>query len=401
MLSRDDLRRRADGTFFVRPYLGTNAVTGKPLRPYKSFPEAADADEALAMANEWYATIATAAELGVPQRLGDLLMRYVDFREAEGVSPNTARAYRAWVRNYVDPYIGDMDPDDVRPVTVGGLYNALMLRGARDGGGVAPSTVTGLHWMLSGAWKWMVRNDACACNPMLSVGHPRAAAREAAALSAADFRRVGEAIGRMLRKSAEGRDVFARNAAMAAYLALMDGERVGEACGHMLSDARTALGVMHVGGSVVEARGGVWRRPSTKGGRSRNVALAPEACAELDAHIGWQRSYLAPAVAADPSRPLLTVAGGWMRPTKVSAWFSSVRDEMGLPKGVTFHTLRHTHATWLLMGGADMRTIQERLGHADVATTLRVYSHVMPGRDAEAARAFAAMARGGGSAGIR
>ena len=59
-----------------------------------------------------------------------------------------------------------------------------------------------------------------------------------------------------------------------------------------------------------------------------------------------------------------------------------------MPEGTSFHSLRHTHATWLLMHGCDMRTIQERLRHSDVATTLRFYSSVMPGRDSGAAELF-------------
>ena len=394
MLTLDDVKQRPDGTYFVRPYLGTNSVTGKPLRPYRSFPEAETKVRALALANEWYAKIATAAELGVSQRLDEVLERYVDFLRVEGASPNTAKAYRSWIRNYIAPYIGGLDPEDVRPVTVGAMYNKL-LSGAREGGGVAPSTVTGIHWLLSGAWRWMVRNDVCVHNPMLSVKHPKAVAAEAVALSSADFERVYGAIVSVLRKSGRDGDAFARNAAMAAYLALMNGERCGELCGNLLSDARLAQGSMHVAGTVIEERGRVWRRDTTKSGRSRNVSMAPEACLEVADHIEWQRGYLG-AAASNPKRPLLTVDGGFMRPSKVSAWFSKVRDEAGLPREVTFHTLRHTHATWLLMGGTDMRTIQERLGHADVATTLRVYSHVVEGRDAEAARSFAAMAEGGG-----
>ena len=74
-----------------------------------------------------------------------------------------------------------------------------------------------------------------------------------------------------------------------------------------------------------------------------------------------------------------------MRPSKVSEAFADMRDRLGLPKDTSFHTLRHTHATWLLMDGVDMRTIQERLGHYDVSLTLRTYSHIMPGRDQAAA----------------
>jgi len=88
-----------------------------------------------------------------------------------------------------------------------------------------------------------------------------------------------------------------------------------------------------------------------------------------------------------------------MRPTSVSRDFSAMRDSLGLTEGTSFHTLRHTHATWLLVSGVDPKTVSERLGHGSVATTLRLYSHVLPGRDAQAAEGFAAVARGMGGAG--
>lgn len=58
----------------------------------------------------------------------------------------------------------------------------------------------------------------------------------------------------------------------------------------------------------------------------------------------------------------------------------AMRERLGLDPHLTFHSLRHTYATMLLMSGVDPKTVSEQMGHADVATTLRVYGHVMPGR---------------------
>ena len=74
----------------------------------------------------------------------------------------------------------------------------------------------------------------------------------------------------------------------------------------------------------------------------------------------------------------------------------AMRDALGIDPCTSFHSLRHTHATWLLIAGVDPKTVSERLGHGSVATTLRLYAHVLPGRDAQAAEGFAAVARGMG-----
>jgi integrase len=60
---------------------------------------------------------------------------------------------------------------------------------------------------------------------------------------------------------------------------------------------------------------------------------------------------------------------------------------MGLPK-VRFHDLRHGHATLMLLQGVHPKVVSERLGHASVAITLDLYSHVLPSMQSSAAQAF-------------
>ena len=64
-----------------------------------------------------------------------------------------------------------------------------------------------------------------------------------------------------------------------------------------------------------------------------------------------------------------------------------------LPR-ITFHDLRHTHATLMLGAGVHPKVVQERLGHASIQITLDTYSHVMPGMQADAAAKVGALVFG-------
>ena len=386
------VRQHDDGTWYCRPYLGTNKVTGKPIRPYKRFPEAETEEQALEMAQEWVNGLAGAAELRTSMRLSDVLYRYVDHLETSNSPANTVKTYRGLVRRCIDPYAGNINVDEFRPYLVEALYDALLTHGRADGGPVSPNTVIELHWFLRGAYKWMVNREISPFNPMASVRKPRPEKPKATAYDGAELSRLQDALDAALADgSCDPESIRRRTAAMAAYLSLWTGERCGEVCANTVADADLAAGTMHVECTVVEAKGGIIRQRGTKDGKSRNVSISEQVCAKLRDHYAWQARFLDGSVAEDRRRTICcTAKGGIMRPSQVSRYFSEIRDSLGLPKDTSFHTLRHTHATRLLMGGVDMRTVQERLGHASVNTTLALYVHVLPGRDRAAADAFEA-----------
>lgn len=76
--------------------------------------------------------------------------------------------------------------------------------------------------------------------------------------------------------------------------------------------------------------------------------------------------------------------GSLLNPERVTKAFDRHRKAAGLPPA-TFHSLRHSHATALLQAGVPIKTVSQRLGHSSATVTLRVYSHVLPGDDANAA----------------
>jgi len=88
-----------------------------------------------------------------------------------------------------------------------------------------------------------------------------------------------------------------------------------------------------------------------------------------------------------------TIEGDPLTPNAVSMAWSDFADDAGIPD-VTFHALRHTHASQLIDAGVDIVTISKRLGHAKADVTLRVYVHLFRKDDGKAAAAINAAMNG-------
>jgi len=86
-----------------------------------------------------------------------------------------------------------------------------------------------------------------------------------------------------------------------------------------------------------------------------------------------------------------------IHPARFSAWFDRHARQAGLPR-IALHDVRHSYATAALKAGIPVKVISERLGHANVAITLDVYSHVIPGMDEQAATTVASLILGGDGA---
>jgi len=136
------------------------------------------------------------------------------------------------------------------------------------------------------------------------------------------------------------------------------GLRVSELCGLSLPDLILSEGLLRVLG---------------KGGKQRIVPMGRKVIGPVSVYLNTVRGSLDRGKARD--RVLLNARGSPL--SRVGAWgiIKKAAASAGIRKRVTPHTLRHSFATHLLEGGADLRAVQEMLGHADLSTT-QIYTHV-------------------------
>jgi len=111
-----------------------------------------------------------------------------------------------------------------------------------------------------------------------------------------------------------------------------------------------------------------------KGGRERIIPMGSHAIAAVEQYVRGLRNVLSEA-AADQDALLLSRTGRPLDRTNIWRLVHHYATVAGIAMPVGPHTLRHCFATHLLEGGADLRIVQELLGHADVATT-QIYTHV-------------------------
>jgi len=230
--------------------------------------------------------------------------------------------------------------------------------------GLAATSVGGKLSAARSFYRYAVREGWLDADPLAGVRTPRRPRRLPGVLDAAQAARLVEAPSRSERRRRR-RPPPVVDAAIAqrdsALLELLyaTGIRISEAAGIELGRLDVAHRRMRVIG---------------KGNKEREVVFGGPAAAALTAYLGEGRTVLASsasrngALFLNPSGGALSARGARLA---VDRWVEAC----GLPRGTSPHTLRHSFATHLLEGGADLRTVQELLGHANLATT-QIYTHL-------------------------
>lgn len=283
-----------------------------------------------------------------PVEVEDFLL---SLRVERGRSANTLKAYAIDLRVYVAWL-------DEHGLTIGEVDEELMTAYVNHlrSGDRAPSTVKRMLVSVRGLHRFLAEETEGVADPTLNVEVPKAPKGLPKALSEAEVE--------LLLGSITGTDPIARRDRAILEVLYGTGARIGELSGMSLSDLDLDAGLVRLFG---------------KGAKERIVPLGRHSLRALVDWLGPQgRPGLEPerwTHRNDADAVFLNQRGGRLQ--RQGAWLvvRKAGDAVGLGSRLTPHVLRHSCATHMLDHGADIRTVQELLGHASISTT-QVYTLV-------------------------
>jgi integrase/recombinase XerD len=293
---------------------------------------------------------------------GTAVRTYLDHLSVErGLAANTLTSYRRDLRRYLQ-FLGQSGIEDLGGISEATVSGFLMR--LREGDGEHPplSATSAARTLVAvrGFHKFAVRDGMTETDPAGAVKPPAPAKRLPKALPLADVEAILEASG------AAGTTLALRDRALLEVL-YGTGARISEAVGLDVDD------LDQVDGTVL-LRG--------KGSKERLVPVGSYAREAVDHYLVRGRPELVSTGSSTGRAPASTAGALFLnarggRLSRQSAWAVLVRaaERAGVTRDVSPHTLRHSFATHLLDGGADVRVVQELLGHASVTTT-QVYTLV-------------------------
>lgn len=361
---RGNIRRRSNGSWTIQVYAGRDPETGRKryvsrtVRGSKKDAEAALAN--LIRAQETGLDL-SAARLTVAAFLG----RWLEVSR-DRVKPRTHHRYGELIRLHVNPVIGAIQLTKLRPLHVEELYGLLRKRG------LSGTTVLQVHRILHAAFNQAVKWQLLERNPTDAVKAPRKSSQEAASL-------VAEQIPTLLT-GVEGSLLQ-----LPTLIALGTGMRLGEVLGLRWQDVDLETSTARVRQTLQITM----EFDTPKSHRSTRSLTLPGFLVEaLRGHkkIQNERRLLLGESWQDLDLICERGDGLPLRPDTISKQFRLAMRAAGLD--ITFHGLRHTHASLMLESGADLKVTSSRLGHSSISLTADLYTHVASRAEKAAADAF-------------
>lgn len=274
-------------------------------------------------------------------------------------------------------------------------FNELLKTGGENRQGLSSSTVRGVRRYFIGCLDKAVKLGLLLKNPAKLTDPPRLVKEEIHPLNKEQAKLLIDTAKAAAKVSLENRrknaEMSESDVYIAVYIALSTGMRLGEVLGLKWEDIHFERNIITVRRSRVGTTKGVSiEEPKT--GIARKIPIHDDLIQALKLHQecqDWHKTTL-----GDKYEDSGWVIGGSFGKNYYTKHFFSRKYKnlllkAGIDKSFTFHDLRHTHASLLLLDGINPKIVQERLGHASIEMTLDTYSHLLPDTQDVAVQAVA------------
>lgn len=354
------IRQRKDGLWEGRVIVGYNDL-GKPIQKSVFGKTKTECNQKLKLLKEDTVSIAgrLPSQAKPNMRFGEWMDMWYEYYGKVGVSVTTQNSYKNYIYKHIIVDIGSIQLDQLTQKHLQDYYEQLkvsgrLIRQDKFGDGVSDRMVRGCHAMCRKALEKACKEGLIPNNPAISCKLPPKKAREMEILSHEEIQRF------IIQASYNGYyELF--------LLEFATGMRRGEICGLKWGDLDFETGELKIQRQVVATNDGVLvKKPKTKDS-VRTIMLDASLLKVLWEHKEKSDSqWIFPSPVAEDS-PL--------NPHTVYRKTQQILERAGCKK-VRFHDLRHTFATMSLENGMDIKTLSNMIGHASVATTLDIYSHI-------------------------
>lgn len=348
-------------------------VTGKRRRKWHSLPECAGKRQA----QDACARLITELQGGAylepgKMTLAQFLERWLEHMRSQ-VSARSHERYVEICRKNIVPLLGAVVLPKLRPAAISAAWAKALASGHRKADrGLSARTVGHMHTVLKNALGQAMRWELITRNPSDAVDPPRIEQRRMNTYDLAQTARLIDA---------------ARSERMLVpiVLAALCGLRRAEIAALQWGQVDLAAAQLAIVQSAEQTHSGVRYKPP-KNGRSRTVAMSTTVLEELRTHRTQQAQELLRLGVRQTDATFVCCRedGKPLKPNSLTIYWARLVAKIDLPR-IRFHDLRHACATHMLALGVHPKVAAERLGHSRVAVTLDLYSHVMPGMQADAA----------------
>lgn len=320
----------------------------------------------------------------IKMTVAEFLLYWLETSAKPRVRPSTYASYESIVKGRIVPNIGHILLQQLTALQVQGLYMTLRLsqRADKKKGPLSARTVRYVHAVLRMALKQAERWNLVAVNVATRVDPPKAERPHIA------YWTKEEAQAFLKASDGDGYGAIWN-------VALNTGMRIGELRALLWNDVDLVQRTIRVRASASNVRSDhSVGDPKSRAG-FRSITIPADTVESLKAHRDRQGTHPVRIDRAEQCGGLVFASdvGTVIDQRNLTRRFKELVLKAGV-KRITFHGMRHTHATLLLLEGVDLKTVSTRLGHASIQITADTYLHVLPELDVKAADAIArALAR--------